>query len=86
MKELRYWLNSALPPQRELLAKYAKTSLKYLWHLAGGQRKASAEMAAKIEAASDRVSRTGMYRLKRGEISKTCAKCPFYLHSCKGEK
>lgn len=50
--QLRKWLNDATDAERESLAKGARTSVAYLWQLAGGHRKASLELASRLQAAS----------------------------------
>lgn len=53
MNQLHYWMKQATPKQRTLLAKKAKTSVAYLRQLASGHRKASMEMALRIEKATE---------------------------------
>ena len=50
--QLREWLHTANEAEREQLAKDASTSVAYLWQLAGGHRKASIELASRLQAAS----------------------------------
>ena len=50
--QLREWLHGATEADRERLAKEASTSVAYLWQLAGGHRKASIELASRLQAAS----------------------------------
>lgn len=54
MNQLYYWMQEATPKQREILARKAETSVAYLRQLASGYRKASMEMAMKIEIATKR--------------------------------
>lgn len=53
MNQLHFWMKQATPKQRVLLAKKAKTSVAYLRQLASGFRKASMEMALRIETATE---------------------------------
>jgi hypothetical protein len=50
---LRDWLASATADRRQLVAEAAKTTVGHLWQLAGGHRKASAELAERLQDASD---------------------------------
>lgn len=50
--QLREWMRAASDSERERLATEASTSVAYLWQLAGGHRKASIELASRIQAAS----------------------------------
>ena len=47
--QIRDWLHSHNEQEREALASAASTSVAYLWQLAGGHRKASAELAARLQ-------------------------------------
>ncbi|WP_350649590.1 hypothetical protein [Pseudomonas sp. HY13-MNA-CIBAN-0226] len=49
---LRDWLANATPDRRQLVAGVAKTTVGHLWQLAGGHRKASAELAERLQDAS----------------------------------
>lgn len=49
---LRDWLASKSAEDREFIAKEAGTSVGHLWQLAGGHRKASAELAERLQDAS----------------------------------
>lgn len=50
--QVRDWLNSHTDGERSALAASASTSVGYLWQLAGGHRKASVELAARLNKAS----------------------------------
>lgn len=52
--QLRDWLHSHSDSERILLADSARTSVAYLWQLAGGHRKASVELVARLNKASNR--------------------------------
>lgn len=49
---LRDWLAKTPAPMRELVAKSAGTTVGHLWQLAGGHRKASAELAERLQDSS----------------------------------
>lgn len=49
---LRDWLASAPNDRRQAVADTAKTTVGHLWQLAGGHRKASAELADRLQDAS----------------------------------
>lgn len=50
---LRDWLANATTERRQAVAEIAKTSVGHLWQLAGGHRKASAELAERLQDASN---------------------------------
>lgn len=49
---LRDWLASASNERRQSVAANAKTTVGHLWQLAGGHRKASADLAERLQDAS----------------------------------
>lgn len=49
---LRDWLATASNQRRQDVAVGAKTTVGHLWQLAGGHRKASAELAERLQDAS----------------------------------
>lgn len=51
-QQLRDWLGQTNNQEREALAERAGTSVAHLWQLAGGHRKASLELAKRLEDAS----------------------------------
>lgn len=50
--QISEWLNSHCDNERKKLAEAASTSVGYLWQLAGGHRKASLELAVRLNKAS----------------------------------
>lgn len=50
---LRDWLGGATSGRRQEVAAAASTTVGHLWQLAGGHRKASAELAERLQDASD---------------------------------
>lgn len=83
MNSLKKWLSAATPKEKSKLAKLAKTSISYLRHLANGRRKITAEQAARIESATQKIEKVP--NVLRGEISPTCAACPYYKSQCEGK-
>lgn len=51
-QQLRKWMADTPTDQREAVAKKAETSVAYLWQLSGGHRKASLELAKRLQDAS----------------------------------
>lgn len=49
---LRDWLARASNERRQSVAAAAKTTVGHIWQLAGGHRKASAELAERLQDAS----------------------------------
>lgn len=50
---LREWLASATNERRHDVAAVAKTTVGHLWQLAGGHRKASVDLAERLQDASE---------------------------------
>lgn len=51
-QQLRDWLGQTNNDERKAVADAAGTSVAHLWQLAGGHRKASLELAKRLEDAS----------------------------------
>lgn len=51
--QLQTWLSKTPQDQREMVAEKAETTVAYLWQLSGGHRKASLEMAKRLQVATD---------------------------------
>jgi DNA-binding transcriptional regulator YdaS (Cro superfamily) len=51
-EHLREWLARATDKRRQAVAVAASTTVGHLWQLAGGHRKASAELAGRLQDAS----------------------------------
>ncbi|MCS4282431.1 DNA-binding transcriptional regulator YdaS (Cro superfamily) [Pseudomonas sp. BIGb0278] len=49
---LRDWLGGATSERRQQVASSANTTVGHLWQLAGGHRKASADLAERLQDAS----------------------------------
>lgn len=52
-EHLREWLAKTPADRREAVAAAAGTTIAYLWQLSGGHRKATPEIAARLQDASD---------------------------------
>lgn len=78
---LAEFLDKATDEEITTLVDLAGTSLAYLKHIAKGRRKASSELAGKIEdgALMLILERRTLPQLSRGDISETCGECPYYL-------
>lgn len=50
--QISEWLNRHSDSERKRLADTARTTVGYLWQLAGGHRKASLDLASRLSAAS----------------------------------
>lgn len=75
---LKTWMQKANSAQWGKLAKIASTSITYLYQIASGKRKATPDMAARIEKAAEIMhheERTGL--LPRHLISKICSECHY---------
>ena len=82
------WLASATTYEMDTLAKAAGTSRAYLYQLGYGTRRASADLASRLEKAAavmHRKSKGRLPLLPRGEVCAACAECPFYK-PCKEKK
>lgn len=50
--QIKEWLSSVAEDERSLVAESAGTSVAYLYQLAGGHRKASLELADRLQTAT----------------------------------
>lgn len=74
------WMAAATVAEQKALAANAGTSHKYLYRLASGERRASAELAGALEDAAEalrRGSKGRLPRLMRYHLCNACASCPF---------
>ena len=69
-KTLRKWLQSTDPAQQKRLTRRARTSVGHLKQLATGNRAASADLAGRIETASEGA-------IPRTSLCAACGKCPY---------
>lgn len=74
MKIGKAWYDGATRERREKLAAAARTSVDALWQMLTDRRPASARKAAEIEAAAKMLGEP----LRRGDVCKVCAECPYY--------
>jgi hypothetical protein len=80
MTPVKAWMQVATRGRQEQLAKRAGTTRAYLYHLAGGFRAASPELAMAIERVSaemHRESRGRLPRLYRTDMAPVCRSCDF---------
>ena len=88
---LHKWLKFATPDEIRTLARLCETSPAYLSQIANGHRRASAEMAGKIEQATFEIrdetedAQKRLPKLYRGDLVAACAKCPYFKRGCYGE-
>lgn len=78
--ELIAWLDLSSADEREAMSAAAEVSIGYLYQLASGRRYPSADVAARISAASKIMHRTSGGRLPevcRTTLALACSQCPF---------
>jgi len=83
--DLRAWMRAATEIELVTLAVAAGTTRRYLYHLASGKRRASAELAGRLEDAAaiiTRASKRRLPKLSRTALCTACATCP-YATKCK---
>ena len=77
-KYLKEWMKAASAEQQEDLASRIGSSRNYLYHLAGGFRHASPELASAIErATADMDKKHSLPLIFRTDLSPACAGCDF---------
>lgn len=74
MRIFKAWYDAANTARRLALAAAADSSVDALWQMATGRRPASARKAAEIEVAAKTLGEP----LRRGDICRACAECPYY--------
>ena len=64
------------------------TSAKYILEVIAGRRRASATLAGALEDFSERRRKKGvpLPELRRGDVSPTCADCPYYKECLKNKQ
>ena len=83
----RVWMKNATVDEINELATRAEVSVTYLYMLASGKRQASADVAARIEAAAcfiREVQGAAVPVLDRGDLCQACADCPYFQKCEKG--
>lgn len=88
MDALKDWMARASTLEKHEMARLAQTSVAYLHQIATGHRKASAELAGRLEIASgilaDKTANV-LPRLRRLDLCAACAVCP-YARGCDERK
>jgi hypothetical protein len=74
LERFKSWMKATTVEQKQRAADTAQTSVAHLYQLASGHRKASADLAARLESAIE--------PLDRGDIAEACQNCCFY-QECK---
>lgn len=77
---MKLWMRASTPQEQQLLAERVGTTRTYLYHLAGGFRSASPELAIAIEHATAdmyKASAGRLPRIYRTDLAKACAGCEF---------
>jgi hypothetical protein len=75
ISNFKRWMSKSSPEDKKAVAKRAKTTVPLLYQLGYETRKASNDLAARIEQASDGA-------VTRADLNSTCDKCP-YFKECK---
>lgn len=86
--KFKTWLAESTPAEKKELAIKAQTSIGTLWQISyevrtnGKPFQASSELAGRIERGIASINRrkrhTPLPEVRRGDLSKDCAKCRFY--------
>lgn len=95
MHALKVWLRLATAEERQKLAEYAGTKVSYLYFLSNPEaqygRRASADLAGRVEQAAERVREEGgdaarkrLPAILRTDLSATCRGCSF-AQRCLGD-
>jgi hypothetical protein len=82
---LKQWIRSATAEELREMAAVAKVSVSHIYRVASGERAASAETAAGIEAAGFVIARRQSTKrlnplpiINRGDVCETCSNCPYF--------
>lgn len=82
MSNFRAWMESTSVEEKKELAIKARTSLNMLYQLSAGHRRASADLAGKIEAGiasmAKRKRAAVLPAVQRGDLCEACSKCKYY--------
>jgi len=80
--KFKSWMKESTIDEKRELAAHAETSLSLLYQLSYGTRKASSELAGRIEKSVAVMNRRARHKplpaIDRGDLTEACAKCPFY--------
>ena len=85
---MRAWMAAATTDEQLTLAQYITTTRGQLYQLAGGHRQASAEMAGRIETATEvmhKHSKGRLPRVYRTDLCDACRSCQ-YAAKCLGSR
>lgn len=88
---LKRWMGAATPIEKTRLAKLARTSLGTLQQQAGGYRtegrvSMSADLAARVEKATQKLVRKDLPVLHRADLCEACGRCEFAREAKKAVK
>ena len=72
------WMQQSTIGEKRDLAEKAETSLSLLYQLSYGTRKASSELAGRIEKAAKKIGKDRLPVLTRGDLSEACAGCKHF--------
>jgi hypothetical protein len=88
IQKFKQWLAESTPAEKRELAIKASTSVSTLWQISyevrgnGKPFNASSELAGRIERAITSINKRRRHaplpEVRKGDISKDCAKCRFY--------
>jgi len=80
--KFKTWMKESTIEEKRELAEHAETSLSLLYQLSYGTRRASAELAGRIEKSAALISKKERHKplpeLHRGDLSEACTKCKYY--------
>jgi hypothetical protein len=72
---VRGWMARATPDQKKELARFAKTSVMHLHHIAKGRRQIAPELAQRLAHASTKV--LGIEPMDQRMLCAVCAQCQY---------
>jgi len=82
ISKFKSWMKESTIDEKRELAAHAETSLSLLYQLSYGTRKASSELAGRIEKSAAAIAKRGRHKalpeLRRGDLAEACAKCQHY--------
>jgi hypothetical protein len=81
ISRFKLWMKNSTAEEKKELAEKAETALSLLYQLSYGTRKASPELAGRLEHAAIKVGTGVQGKLRaftRGDLSEACAKCHFF--------
>lgn len=85
---VKAWMLASTSVERDLLAEKVGTTIGQLYQLSGGHRQASAEMAGRIESATEvmhKHSKGRLPRVYRTDLCDACRSCQ-YASKCLGSR